>query len=302
MVKPDNVQAAPKPAGDMSLREAWRSVQAALVRAGIEDAPFDAAQLVQHVTGLVHRLHPDAKLSPAQAAALHALAQRRAAHEPLQYLLGAWDFLDFTLRVGRGVLIPRADTEIVCETAIAAVQRAAATLAHPRVVDLCAGSGAIAVGVARAVPQADVTAVELSDDAFFYLRENAAALAPQIALVKADVFTWQDTLPRSCVDVLVSNPPYIAPDEMGALAPELSFEPRMALEAAENGLAFYRHIARAYRSALRPGGALVFEIGSAQAQQVCGLLRENGYSDIEVLTDAANLPRCVTARAPEELH
>lgn len=283
-----------------TLAEAYRAVRQMLLEAGIEDAAFDASQLVRHVTGLDRRLHPDAPLAPAQAEMLRALAERRAAREPLQYLLGTWDFLDFTLRVGPGVLIPRADTEIVCETAIAAVRDATQASAGQRaahIIDLCAGSGAIAIGVARAVPTAQVTAVELSDGAFSYLQQNAAVLAPQMVLVKADALTWQDGLPDACADVIVSNPPYIAPHEMNALAPELAFEPRMALEAGENGLLFYRHIARAYRRALRVGGTLVFEIGSGQAQAVSGLLHENGYTDIGVLPDAAGLPRCVTARA-----
>lgn len=273
--------------------EACRSARAALAAAGIEDAAFDAAQLVNTVLGRDCRACPDAPLDDAAAQTLAALVRRRAAHEPLQYLCGSWDFLDFTLRVGPGVLIPRADTECVCEAAIAAARAAQPGAA---VLDLCSGSGAIAIGAARAVPAADVTAVELSAAALPYLRANTAALAPRVRCVQADVFGFEKALAPRSVDVLVCNPPYIAAAEMETLAPELSFEPRMALVAADNGLAFYRYIAQNYRPALKAGAAVVFEIGSAQGDAVRGILAQNGFADIAVLPDAAGLPRCAKAQ------
>ena len=269
------------------------SVRVRLEAAGIEDAAFDAAQLLREVTGEDGRAHPARVLSEQEQQTLFALAERRSRREPLQYLCGAWDFRDFTLAVGPGVLIPRADTECVCEAAMEAAKAAGPGAA---VLDLCSGTGAIAIGVARAVPGARVTAVELSAEAFCYLAHNVRALAPGIATVQADVFTWQDAVDPASLDVLVCNPPYIAPREMATLAPELAFEPRMALEAGEEGLAFYRHIAKAYRPALRAGAAVVFEIGSGQAEAVRAILVACGYEAIAVAPDAAGLPRCVTAK------
>ena len=249
-----------------------------LRKAGCADAAFDAK--------ILH------ELAAGDAEKLFALTEKRAARYPLQYLCGEWDFLDFTLKIGEGVLIPRADTEIVCETAIAAAKEKPA----PTVVDLCAGSGAIAIGIARAVPLATVTAVELSPQAMPYLQENARTLAKNITVAAADIFTWQHTLTPQSVDVLVSNPPYITADEMKTLAPELSCEPRMALEAAQNGLAFYMHIAAEYRFALKQGGCIVFEIGSTQGEAVTQILAQSGWRDIKVTPDYAGLPRAVTAR------
>lgn len=277
----------------MTLSKAYADTRATLAAAGIEDAAFDARVLLEQITPQDPRIFPDTPLTEEQAAALHTLTQRRAAHEPLQYICGAWSFLDFTLTVGQGVLIPRADTELVCETAIACARAFNA----PHVVDLCSGSGAIAIGVARAVPDAHVTAVELSPNAFSYLEQNCARLAPQIARVCADIFTYQAQLAPRSISVLSANPPYITEAEMAALMPELAFEPRMALAGGEDGLRFYRHIARAYRDTLAPGGALVLEIGCAQAAAVTALLAQCGYGSITVLRDLAGLDRCVRAVA-----
>ena len=257
------------------MRERIAKAAALLEKAGIEDALFDARILVQLAA------NDDEKLA--------ALLAKRAAHYPLQYLCNDWDFLDFTLQIGEGVLIPRADTEIVAETGIAAAK----AVACPTVVDLCSGSGAIAIALARSVPSAKVTAVELSPEALLYLRQNVAALAPHITVVQADVFEYQTALAAQSIDVLVSNPPYITHEEMGALAPELSHEPRMALEAGDNGLLFYKHIAKAYRSALKKGGVLVFEIGATQSESVHAILRSEGYQSIETIQDYGGNNRCV---------
>ncbi|MEG2435300.1 MAG: peptide chain release factor N(5)-glutamine methyltransferase [Ruthenibacterium sp.] len=280
----------------VTLSDAYAASRKALTQAGLEDADFDARILVELVTGLDYYAAMGAPLSEEQENALISLTLKRAEHYPLQYLCGSWDFLDFTLNIGPGVLIPRGDTEIVCEQAIKAVKAAAQENAAPVVVDLCSGSGAIAIALARAVPFAEVTAVELSHDAHKYLRKNVAALAPTIHMIEADVFHWQTELAKNSVDVIVSNPPYLAPGEVATLAPELAFEPKMAFEAAGDALSFYRHIAMAYRAALKPAGMLVFEIGSEQAEAVCDILAAAKYTDPNVTLDYAGLPRAVTAR------
>lgn len=261
-----------------------RQTADALRAAGVEDAAYDARVLHELAAG--------------DAAKLALLTQKRAARYPLQYLCGAWDFLDFTLTIGEGVLIPRADTEVVAEQAIAAAKAALRHTAHPRVADLCAGSGALAIGVARFVPQSCVTAVELSEAALAYLRQNAAALAQNVTVEAADVFAWHAAQPSGSYDVLVSNPPYITEQEMRTLAPELAFEHVMALEAPENGLAFYRLFARHCGRLLAPEGCLVLEIGSGQAEAVTALLQENGWQAISLVRDYAGLPRCIKACRP----
>lgn len=276
----------------MTAREAWRTAAQRLEQAGVEDAAFDAAQLIRFVTGADE--HSEAELSSEQQAALEKFVRRRCSREPLQYLLGEWDFLDMTLTVGPGVLIPRSDTELAAQTAI----DAARAFPAPRVADLCSGSGAIALGVARHVPAARVTAVEWSGQALRYLEENNRRFASPLQVVQADVFCWQEEIEDGTFEVLVSNPPYISAEEMMSLAPELDFEPRMALEAEEDGLAFYRHIAPAYFSKLVSGGALVLEIGWQQGAQVTEICRKAGYTDVTLLQDLEGRDRCVRARRP----
>jgi release factor glutamine methyltransferase len=223
----------------------------------------------------------------------HPLTARRAAREPLQYLCGSWPFLDFELAVGPGVLCPRADTEVVAEAAAGML----AGVEAPRVLDLCAGTGCLGLGVKRFCPAAQVTCLEKSPAAYRYLEQNAH-LSPALTItpVQGDLFTYWQTLPERQLDLIVSNPPYLTAAEMGELQPEVAQEPAMALEAGEDGLVFYRAIAEHYLQALRPGGALALEIGWQQREAVTALLAANGWTDIVCRKDFGGNDRCVMAR------
>ena len=256
-------------------RAAVREVEARLRAAGCPDADFDAAELFRLAVGGDVRL-ADAPLGAEQAERLESLTARRAAREPLQYLCGSWPFLDFELAVGPGVLCPRADTEVV---------------------DLCAGTGCLGLGVKRFCPAAQVTSLEKSPAAYRYLEQNAH-LSPALTItpVQGDLFTYWQTLPEGQLDLIVSNPPYLTAAEMGALQPEVAQEPAMALEAGEDGLVFYRAIAEHYQKALRPGGALALEIGWQQREAVTALLAANGWTEIACRKDFGGNDRCVMAR------
>ena len=283
----------------MQPREALREVEARLTAAGCPDADFDAGELFRLVTGQDARL-ADRPLTAEQAAKLEALTARRATREPLQYLCGSWPFLDFELAVGPGVLCPRADTEVVAE---AAAQMLAGVQA-PKVLDLCAGTGCLGLGVKRFCPDAQVTCVEKSPEAFRYLEQNARTAlpgaAPAVQAVQGDLFTYWQSLPEGQLDLIVSNPPYLTAEEMQHLQPEVAQEPAMALEAGDDGLVFYRALASLhYRDALRPGGALVLEIGWQQRQAVMELLAGNGWADIECRRDYGGNDRCIIAHRPK---
>ena len=277
----------------MRPREALREVEARLTAAGCPDADFDAGELFRLVTGQDARL-AEAPLSTAQAAKLEALTARRATREPLQYLCGSWPFLDFELAVGPGVLCPRADTEVVAE---AAAQMLAGVQA-PKVLDLCAGTGCLGLGVKRFCPEADVTCVEKSPEAFRYLKKNAVSALKQgtARAVEGDLFHYWQGLPEGKLDLIVSNPPYLTAAEMQQLQPEVAREPAMALEAGEDGLVFYRALAEHYQNALRPGGALALEIGWQQREAVTALLAANGWVDIACRKDYGGNDRCILAR------
>lgn len=277
----------------MQPREALREVEARLTAAGCPDADFDAGELFRLVTGQDARL-ADRPLTAEQAAKLEALTARRATREPLQYLCGSWPFLDFELTVGPGVLCPRADTEVVAE---AAAQMLAGVQA-PKVLDLCAGTGCLGLGVKRFCPEADVTCVEKSPEAFRYLKKNAVSALKQgtARAVEGDLFTYWQGLPEGELDLIVSNPPYLTAAEMQQLQPEVALEPAMALEAGEDGLVFYRALAEHYQNALRPGGALALEIGWQQREAVTALLAANGWVDIACRKDYGGNDRCILAR------
>ena len=277
----------------MRPQEAVREIEARLTAAGCPDADFDARELFRLVTGADLRL-ADQPLTAAQADRLETLTVRRADREPLQYLCGSWPFLDFELAVGPGVLCPRADTEVVAEAAaglLAGVQK-------PKVLDLCAGTGCLGLGVKRFCPDAVVTSLEKSPEAFRYLEQNAknALHRPAATPVLGDLFTYWETLPEGKLDLIVSNPPYLTAAEMQQLQPEVAREPAMALEAGADGLVFYRAIAEHYQTALRPGGALALEIGWQQREAVTALLAENGWVEIVCKKDYGGNDRCITAR------
>lgn len=281
-------------------RQALEMVRQRLMDAGCPDAAYDACQLLKMAAQGDPRLRQE-PLNRQEATQLAELVQKRAERCPLQYLAGQWPFLDFTLRVGPGVLIPRADTEVVCEAAA----KTLAGILQPQVLDLCAGSGALGLGIKRLVPSATVTAVEKSHEAMGYLRQNVAnALpgfsesSPAVRPVLGDVFLHQRELTPGALDLIVSNPPYLTNAEMRALQPEVRFEPTMALEAGDDGLDFYRHIVANYQKALRPGGWLVLEIGWRQAGAVRALLLQNGWQQVRVQKDYGGNDRAVLAKAP----
>lgn len=291
----------------MRARDAYRCVKEQLSKAGVDDAGFDAEALLQHTTDL-DRFSLD-EVGEQELAALQSLAKRRAAREPLQYLLGRWPFLDLELAVGPGVLIPRPETEEVCLAAAGLFAPDAA----PAVLDLCAGTGALALGLQSLLPAAAVFAVEKEPEAFGYLDKNLReyeakgsrtpqavqgdVLAPgMVQALKNKVSAASGV---SGFDLIVSNPPYVTEVEYAALEPELRFEPRAALVAEEDGLAFYRVIARDYLAGLQPGGWMVFETGSSQGKPVARLLERHGYTSIEVRQDMAGQDRIVLGQRPE---
>ena len=274
------------------MNAAFQALCARLQAAGVPDARFDAAQLYRFVTGRDPRL--DKGPTEAEAARLDVLAERRAQREPLQYLLGEWDFLDFTLKVGPGVLCPRADSEVVCETAVELLRDAQ----NPVVLDLCAGTGCLGLGIARAYPQAQVTCVEKSDAAWRYLTANTAGTAVQT--MQADVFRLFRVLTPDSVDLIISNPPYLTAEEMAARMPETAHEPAMALDGGTDGLDFYRLLCARYGTALRPGGWLVLEIGCAQASDVLALGRQYGWQNGACRKDYGGNDRVIVLQKPQK--
>lgn len=251
----------------MTIREALRLAEARLEQAGVPDADVDAAYLLASVLKedtLAMRINGHRELAAPQQAAFDALCDRRAAREPLQYILGETEFMGLTFHVEPGVLIPRADTEILVEKALAWMKPGA------RVLDIGTGSGAIAVSLAKLGRQAQVTAVDVSDRALEIARQNAKRNGAAVEFVKSDCFS---ALKGRKYDMIVSNPPYISEDEMRGLMPEVTREPELALFGGADGLDFYRRISREAPEYLNEGGCLLFEIGWLQKDAVSALVK-----------------------------
>ena len=280
------------------MNAAYQKLCARLMMAGVPDARFDAAQLYTFVTGRDHRL--DDGPTAEEASRLQVLAERRAGREPLQYLLGEWDFLDFTLKVGRGVLCPRADSEVVCETAIELLQDEMKDVEAPVVYDLCAGTGCLGIGIARAVPRAKVTCLEKSHDAWPYLTANVAAMGGKNTKAERGDVTTYYSIMEEPADLIISNPPYLTAKEMRSLMPETAKEPAMALDGGADGLDFYRLLLRQYKDVMRPGGWMVLEIGYTQAVDVLVMGRAAGCQYGLCRQDAGGNDRVVFFRKPLE--
>ena len=272
-------------------RDALRQVEQRLTAVGCPDADFDAAELLRLVLGLDVRL-AFAPLTAEQAARLEELTARRADREPLQYLCGSWPFLDFELAVGPGVLCPRADTEVVAETAAGLLKE----VPHPKVLDLCAGTGCLGLGIQRFCPAAEVTSLEKSPAAFAYLTRNACLPnGLHLTPVQGDLFTYWETLPEGELDLIVSNPPYIPDGDIAGLDVSVrDYEPHLALKGGEDGLDFYRAICAQWTAALRAGGCLLFEVGIGQADDVLRIMRSAGFGDVEITPDLNGIPRVVS--------
>jgi release factor glutamine methyltransferase len=277
-----------------------RAATERLRAAGVDSAQWDVEQLAAFVAGVSRsRLAVLTELDAACAARFEELVARRADRVPLQHLTGSVGFRYIDLDVGPGVFIPRPETEVVAGIAVDLAREAGAS---PVVVDLCSGSGAIALAVANELPGADVHAVELDESAVRWLTRNATrrrdAGDTGIAVHQADV---SDALPElnGTVDVVVSNPPYVAADELELVDPEVrDHDPRLALVADHDGLAVIRQVAVTALRLLRPGGWVVVEHSDRQGESAPAVLTGAGFVDVTDRPDLAARPRLATGRNP----
>lgn len=277
----------------MTVPALGNAIKGLLTRAGIEDPDGEARELLCAVlkcdrTQLI--LH-EGDISEEDSAKALRMARLRAEGEPLQYILGSWSFMGRDYKVGRGVLIPRDDTEVVVREA----QSFASSLGAPTVVDLCSGSGIIAITLAKELPNATVSAVEKSEIAFSYLKENIALHHASVHAIHADLQDCVDDFEDGSLDMIVSNPPYIRSAEIAALQREVQREPRLALDGGEDGCDFYKMILSLWTPKLKKGGFIAFEIGEGQFEPIALMLKNAGYSDISGTPDIQGITRAITA-------
>lgn len=277
----------------MTAAEALRAAVARLTAAGIEDAPRDARRLLAHAMRIAPdrvTLHLPDPFDAAMAAAYEAALTARAARQPVSQITGRRDFYGMSFRVTRDTLDPRPETELLV----------AAALERPfvKMLDLGTGTGCILLSCLAGMPFATGTGTDLSEAALAVAKENANDLG-LTACAKFRASDWFAAVPGK-FDLIVSNPPYIAEDEMAGLAPEVrDWEPRAALTPGGDGLGAYRAIAAGAGARLMPGGRLILEIGPTQAVAVSALLEAAGFPAPEVRTDLDGRDRVVLAHWPE---
>jgi release factor glutamine methyltransferase len=276
----------------VTLGDALAAATARLAEAGVESARLEAELLLARACDDCARAllyaELDRELTPEQEAAFDANVRRRVQREPLAYVLGEWGFRRLTLKTDRRALIPRPETEIVVERALEHIREQP----DPDVLDVGTGTGAIALAIADEHPGARITAMDVSPDALALAEENRelTGVNGRVQLVEHDLTSG---LGKGRFDLVVSNPPYVEPDELATLQPEVrNWEPHIALVASGATEA----VARAATAALRPGGWLVFETASGSGERMRDLLEDLGYERVTITPDLAGRDRVVEGK------
>ena len=274
-----------------------------LNRYGIEDANREAEIIVSHCLGIdrtvLYRDNP--VINKGQLEKIDKFLKRRSKREPLQYILGYVDFYGLKIKVGKGVLIPRPETELLAEEAIKIVKREA--LSVMRILDLCTGSGCLALALAREFPDAKVYGTDTSENAIIYAKENAELnCINNVTFLEGNLFDpIAELIARYpspvAFDLIVSNPPYIRRDDIKNLQLEIKdWEPVEALNGGEDGLDYYRAIIPGAKGYLKEGGYLILEIGAGQSREGRRIAEEAGFINISLIKDYAGIERIFVAK------
>ena len=266
---------------------------------GIPSPRLDAELLVGHALGIDRvRIYLDFErpLTPEERASIRALVERRRRREPVAYIIGERAFFGRMFTVGPGVLVPRPDSETLVERALELLPKEEAQA----VLDVGTGSGCLGITLAAERPLAQVTLVDISEDALRVAQQNAERLgvSERVSTLHSDLFAAV-TAPAGGFDLIVSNPPYIPTGDLAGLMPDvIQHEPRLALDGGRDGLDCVRALVTGARQQLRAGGALLIEIGIGQADACVALLTESSFTDACAHKDLGRIPRVVEGRKP----
>jgi len=278
-----------------NLYSVYREAIKALTDAGCDSPEFDAQQMVSYCLGFNKTqllLNSGSPVEDGKLIFFEDCVKRRCAHEPLQYILGMWDFHRFSFKVGEGVLIPRPETELLVDFAAEKIQKNNCTVVY----DLCCGSGCVGLSVAKLFPKVRVFCVDISDKAIEYTTKNKELLgADNVTILKADVLDSVGFLGLPRPDIILSNPPYIKTEEIKTLQPEIAYEPFIALDGGEDGLMFYRALSENWFTYINKGGYIAMEIGEEQGKDVLSLFI-NKAEKARIIKDASGLDRVVAVK------
>jgi release factor glutamine methyltransferase len=277
-----------------ALKEAGERLRAAFVPNDLLDAQTLLAEaLGKDRTYLIVNFNQ--RLSEGILSAFRAMVERRAACEPLQYITGRQEFFGLDFEVTPDVLIPRPETELIVEEAIRIVQQEG--VARPLIVDVGAGSGCIAVALARELGDARVIASDVSEAALRVARRNAArhGLRDRVDFIASDLL--DAFVDEDFADFILSNPPYVSEEEMPSLQREVrEWEPRLALTDSNDGLSFYRRLLKDAPSRLKSGGRLICEMGYTQSEKISAMIDRHVWGDAGLLDDLQGIPRTIVLR------
>jgi release factor glutamine methyltransferase len=279
-----------------TIAAARRLLADAFRAAGLDSPELDARLLVQHALGLEHTalaVAGNRPLDHVEAHALAALAARRLAHEPVARILGRKEFWGLTLHISDATLVPRPETETVVEAALSALDQNGPRERPLRIADLGTGSGALLLALLSELPNAFGVGTDMSLPALTTAHDNAARLGflPRARFVRCDF----GAALAGGMDLVVSNPPYVASGDIDALMPEVRRDPRLALDGGADGLACYRTIARDAHRLISPSGHLVLELGIGQEAKAAAILRAVGLTPHPARADLAGIPRALVA-------
>lgn len=257
------------------------------------DYIFEAQVLCKYILGfsLSDILVDKAEVDEKGLGDIYSAIQKRKDGYPIQYMVGEWDFYSLKFDVGEGVLIPRADTEVLVDAALKYAENKPKDI---NILDLCSGSGCVAIAVSNSLPNAKVFAVEKSEDAFKYLLKNIEKNNSNVVPILGDALCYSFS-PEMQFDLIVSNPPYLTNENMVDLQKEVSFEPAMALFGGNDGLDFYRQLTFHWIKSIKKGGAIIYEVGKGQDKEVLEILKENGLAESFFLQDMCGINRVVGA-------
>lgn len=266
-----------------------------LTQAGIDEAELDAGYILEYITGLnsaQYFIHSEDIIEKNKAEEFFRLIERRSKRIPLSYVIGTRDFFGLTFKVDENVLIPEQETELLVEEVIKYSE-------GKSVLDMCTGSGCIAISIALFGKPSKVAASDISEKALEVARENAKSLkSGEISFIQGDMF--ENVTDK--FDIIVSNPPYIETGEIDELMPEVrDYIPRLALDGDIDGLKFYRIISKEAVKKLNKNGRIFYEIGYNQSRAVASILLENGFTDVKIMKDYSGLDRLVMAKLDEKL-
>lgn len=271
----------------MTFYEVLKAGEEMLRQGNTENSAFDARCIFNFAFGMDEKDYIiNSKMNCNDTKDFFPLIEKRLAGCPLQYIIGEWDFMSCTFKVGEGVLIPRQDTELLAEKAMEYM----GSHSVKTVFDLCSGSGCIGISLAKEFPKTDFYCVEISDDALKYLNENVSLNGvDNITVIKGDIKKGFDNFRLPRPDVILSNPPYISSSETLSLQKEVLSEPQLALDGGDDGLDFYRVIYSKWTDCLKEKGALFLECGEDQAEKIRDIFGD-GFS-CEIFRDYNNIQR-----------